>query len=195
MFGQVWNQLFYHAATVARAAAALARGRGIADPDRVFLAGMLHDVGKSIALRSLAAIVLDDRVTAWEGASFDRILHQVHASVGAEAHREWRLPSSLLAIAERHHDPLVEPGRATAELHVVRLTSALRLLGAAPGVHPTAAAEAVQSARALGIGPARLCAISAELRETEEWVRMLHGDDGGGPASVRPGPGIASENG
>jgi putative nucleotidyltransferase with HDIG domain len=184
MFGPVWNGLFYHAATVARVAAELARRQGLADPDRVFLAGMLHDVGKSIALRSLAAIVLDDRVTAWEGPALDRILHEVHGKVGAEAHREWRLPASLLAVAERHHEAALEPGRETAAIHAVRLASALRLLPA-PGIHPTAPAEAVQSARALGLGPARLRAFRDEVRETEEWVRMLHGDDVGGPAAAR----------
>lgn len=185
MFGHVWNGLFYHAATVARAAAALVRREGLADPDRIFLAGMLHDVGKSIALRSLAAIVLDERVTAWEGPALDRILHHVHARVGADAHREWRLPPGLLAVAERHHDPVIEPGRERAELHAVRLVSALRLLRTAPEVHPAAAAEAVQSGRALGLGPERLRALSAEISETEDWVRMLHGDDAGGPAAAR----------
>lgn len=193
MFGPAWNGLFYHAATVARAASALARRLGLADPERVFLAGMLHDVGKSIALRSLSAIVLDDRVTAWEGPALDRILHQLHGQVGAEAHREWRLPAPLLAVAERHHDVVVEGGRAHAELHAVRLVSALHLLRASPEVHPTAAAEAMQSARALGLGPERLAAVAAELAETAAWVRRVHGDDAGGPAAAPAG--TTSENG
>jgi HD-like signal output (HDOD) protein len=109
----------------------------------------------------------------------------VHARVGADAHREWRLPPGLLAVAERHHDPVIEPGRERAELHAVRLVSALRLLRTAPEVHPAAAAEAVQSGRALGLGSDRLRALSAEISETEDWVRMLHGDDAGGPAAAR----------
>jgi HD-like signal output (HDOD) protein len=55
----------------------------------------------------------------------------------------------------------------------------------APEVHPAAAAEAVQSGRALGLGPDRLRALSAEISETKDWVRMLHGDDAGGPVAAR----------
>ena len=45
--------------------------------------------------------------------------------------------------------------------------------------------EAVQSARALGLGPARLEALAREIAETDGWVRMLHGDEAGGPAASR----------
>lgn len=185
LFGPTWNRLFYHAATVARAGAELANARKLADPDRVFLAGMLHDVGKSLALRSLAALLLDDRVPRHDAAAVDRILHQVHVLVGAEAHREWGLPASLAAIAEWHHLPEIAGGPEQAELHVVRLTSALELARTAPGVSPAAPAEAVGSARALLLGPARVQALRAALVEHGEWVRMIFGEETGGPAAAR----------
>jgi putative nucleotidyltransferase with HDIG domain len=182
MFEPTWNAIFHHALAVARAASALARRRWLPDPDRVFLAGMLHDVGRSIALRSMAAIMLDDRVKAWEGPALDRILHHVHREIGAEAHREWGLPAHIAAVATHHHDDVVDPGRENSEIHAVRLVSALHLLRSAPEVHPAAPAEAVQSARALGLGPVRLRAVADDLAETEAWVRELRLD-----AVQRPG--------
>jgi putative nucleotidyltransferase with HDIG domain len=185
LFGPTWNRLFYHATTVARAGAELARLRKAGDPDRVFLGGMLHDVGKSLALRSLAALLQAERVPRHDATSVDRILHHVHVLIGAEAHREWGLPAGLAAIAEWHHLPEIAAGPEQRELHVVRLTSALELLRSAPGVSPTAAAEAVGSARALGLGPARAHALARSLSETAEWVRMLFGEERGGPAVAR----------
>jgi putative nucleotidyltransferase with HDIG domain len=176
LFGPVWNRLFYHAATVARAGADLARGRKLGDPDRVFLGGMLHDVGKSLALRSLGALLLEGRIPRHEAASVERILHHLHVPLGAEAHREWGLPEGLTAIAGRHHLPELGSGPELAELHVVRLSSALELLRVAPGASPSAPSEAVGSARALGLGPARVRALRAALAEHAEWVRMLFGE-------------------
>jgi len=182
LFGPTWNRLFYHAATVARAGAELARMRKLGDPDRVFLGGMLHDVGKSMALRSMAALLLEDRVPQHDPSSVDRILHHVHVVIGAEAHREWGLPPGLAAIAEWHHLPDIAAGPEQAELHVVRLTSALELARTMPAVSPTAPAEAMSSARALGFGPPRLGALRTALAENAEWVRMLFGEETGGPA-------------
>lgn len=185
LFGAGWNQLFYHATTVARAGSELARVRKLGDPGRIFLGGMLHDVGKSLALRSLAALVLAGRVPRPDAVAVDRVLHHVHVLLGAEAHREWGLPAGLAAIAEWHHLPEIASGPDQVELHVVRLASALELLRSSPGVSPTAPAEAVGSGRALGLGPARVQALRLSLDETGEWVRMLFGDGAGGPASGR----------
>ncbi|MGC3996774.1 MAG: HDOD domain-containing protein [Anaeromyxobacter sp.] len=185
LFGPVWNRLYYHGATVARAASELARARQLGEPDRVFLGGMLHDVGKSIALRSVAALELEDRIPRLEASAVDRLLHQVHVQVGAEAHREWGLPPGLASLAEFHHLPEIEAGPAQAELHLVRLVSALELHRSSPGISPSALPEALDSARALGLGPARVAALLATLAETGDWVRMVFGEESGGPAAAR----------
>jgi len=186
VFAPTWNRLFYHSTTVARAASELARLRKLpADPDQVFLAGMLHDVGKSIALRSLAALVLEGRAAVRDPGSIDRILHHVHVQVGADVHREWGLPGHLVLVASRHHDLPAPSGPEATELHLVRLVSALLLLRGGGGVHPAAGAEGVESAMALGLGPARVEALCRTLDETGEWVRMLFGEERGGPSAAR----------
>jgi len=175
LFGGTWDRLFHHAATVARAGAELAKARRLGDPDRVFLGGMLHDVGKSLALRSLGALVVEERVQRPAPEMVERILHNLHVQIGAEAHREWGLPEGLSAIAARHHLPDPGPGPGQEELHVVRLCSALELARSAPGTSWAAPAEAVGSARALGLGPTRVAALRAALAEHADWVRMLFG--------------------
>ncbi|HYD40541.1 MAG TPA: HDOD domain-containing protein [Anaeromyxobacter sp.] len=184
LFGPIWNRLFYHAVTVARAGADLARLRKLGDPDRVFIGGMLHDVGKSLALRSLAALLLEDEVRQLDLPAVERVLHDVHVPIGVEAHREWGLPANLAAIAEWHHLPDIAAGPEQTELHVVRLTSALELLRTAPGLSPAAPAEVIGSARALGLGPARVRALRTALAEHGAWVKMLFGEETGGPAAA-----------
>jgi putative nucleotidyltransferase with HDIG domain len=185
LFGPIWNQLYYHAVTVARAASELAQVRRLAIPEEVFVAGMLHDVGKSIALRSLAALVLSKKIIDGEAESTQRVLHRVHVEVGGDVHREWRLPDHLVRVALLHHDASVPPGPENAEVHLVRLVSALNLLRfAGMQVHAEAFSEVVQSAGALGLSPERVQALQASLVETEQWVQMLFGDELGGPAAA-----------
>ncbi len=183
LFGPIWNGLYYHAVTVARAVSELAHLRRIADPEQVFVAGMLHDVGKSIALRSLAALVIKKRIAKQEMASIDRVIHRVHVEVGGEVHREWLLPDHLIQIAVRHHDANVPTVPENVPIHLVRMVSALNLVRSHPNVHADALSEITQSANALGISPERVVSLNGTLAETEEWVRMLFGDDKGGPSS------------
>lgn len=185
IFGPVWNRLFYHALTVARAASELARLRKLGDPDQAFAAGLLHDVGKSIAMRSFATLVLEGQVAGYDGPSIDRILHQVHVEVGAAVHEEWKLPAHLRRVAAEHHAAAVAPGPDATGVHLVRLVSALRLVRLEPELHRAGPAEVVDSARALGLGPARVQALAGAIAETEEWVRMVFGDETGGPAAAR----------
>jgi putative nucleotidyltransferase with HDIG domain len=182
VFGPVWNRLYYHSAVVARAASELARARRIVDPDRVFVAGMLHDVGKSIAMRSLATLVLEGKVPGHDGMALDRILHAVHVDVGREVHREWRLPEYLVDVAAHHHDLEPPRGPEHLELHLVRMVSALHLLRTEPELNGLAAFEVIDSARTLGLGPARVEALCTSVDEIGVWVKAAFGDDAGGPA-------------
>jgi hypothetical protein len=43
----------------------------------------------------------------------------------------------------------------------------------------------LDSARALGLGPARVQALALELAENGDWVRLLFGEESGGPAVAR----------
>lgn len=184
-FGPAWNRLFYHSAVVARTASNLATLRKLPGAEHAFVGGMLHDVGKSIALRSVAALALEGQIRVPAPGALGRILHEVHVEVGRQVHEEWKLPEHLTALAARHHEPTLPRDPALASLHLVRLASALQLLAEAPGLNPGAPLEVLDSARALGLGPARVQALARELAENGEWVRLLFGEDAGGPAAAR----------
>lgn len=182
-FGPIWNRLFFHAAATARAASDLARARRTGDPEFVFLGGMLHDVGKALALRSLASLTLSGKVRKSSDESIERVLHRVHVEVGSVAHEEWGLPSRLAQMAIMHHDATIPPDADHVELNLVRLVSALLLHRQMPALHPDAPFEALKSARALRLGPDRVGSLFLALGETEEWVNLLFADNGG-PSSA-----------
>ncbi len=179
-FAAAFTGLFLHAATTARCASELARQQVVPTPgaEQVFMAGLLHDVGKGAALRSLATLVLAGRLPPLEPVRAARVVHRVHVELGVELHRTWQLPASLADVAARHHEPALPPAPELATTHLVRLVSALDLLRREPATHPLAPAEIVQSARAAGLVPARVQAVHAELDAAEAWVRAVFPDAG-----------------
>jgi HD-like signal output (HDOD) protein len=174
VFTTRWNALFRRAVTVASGAAWLALRNRRVRSDRAYLGGLLHDVGMSVALRSLAALVLDGKLgRELDDARIDRVLDRIHSEVGGEAHQAWNLPHYLTVLAVRHHDPEIPAGEEFVDLHAVRLASAvddLRGPFACRG-----AREIVQSAGALQLGPFAVRALAAELREAEARTAALFG--------------------
>jgi putative nucleotidyltransferase with HDIG domain len=182
-FAPIWQDLFFHAATVARAAAELSRrleaGQG---SEQVFTAGLLHDVGKSIALRSLAALEAGGKLGTLDDPAVRRILHRVHVPVGVEMQRKvWNLPALFCDAAAHHHDGAVPAGPSAVTVQLVRLVSASDLLRAEPDLCASAPAEILAAARALGLSPARVAAVGPALDEAEGWVGMLFGGPAAGP--------------
>jgi len=168
----VWSGLFFHAATVARCAAELAKGKVVPNPagtEQVFMAGLLHDVGKGVAMRSVAELTDYGKLAELPAGEVRRVLHLVHVEIGAEMHKVWQLPATLADVAAQHH----APESADPLVHLVRLVSAVDLLRREPGTHPAAPAEAVEAARALGLGPARVKALGPDLEQAEAWVKTV----------------------
>jgi HD-like signal output (HDOD) protein len=165
-FGRRWDALFAHAFAVGSAAAEQALRVAGARADRAYLGGLLHDVGKSLALRVLATLVADGAVAEPEPARLERVLDRAHVELGAEAHQAWDLPHYLTVLCVRHHDEAVPADAEFVDLHLVRLTSALADLRAARFA-ARAAAEVVQSAGALRLDPYAVRALAAGLDRAE----------------------------
>jgi len=167
----LWQRLFLHAVTVARCASDLARHKVAATPgvEQTFMAGLLHDVGLSAVLRAVAELAFFGKLPQLEEPVLSRVLDRAHVEAGAELHRAWKLPPTLADVASHHHGPVPE-GANGPLIHLVRLVSARDLLRRAPASHPRAAAEVVESSRALGLSAARVKELAADLEVAEAWV-------------------------
>jgi putative nucleotidyltransferase with HDIG domain len=168
------REAFRHAVAVAGGAAAAALRQRGARSDHTYLGGLLHDVGKPLALRLLAADVAATGDLHPTGPRLARVLEEVHVEVGAAAHAAWGLPAYLAAICARHHDAEVEAAPEHVDLHLVRLTSALADLRD-PAFAARAAREIVQSAGALGLDPYAVRALAADLAQAEARAAALVG--------------------
>ncbi|HTP51716.1 MAG TPA: HDOD domain-containing protein [Anaeromyxobacteraceae bacterium] len=178
-----WSDLFTRAVTVATVSASLAMRKPPARSDRAYLGGMLLDVGKSVALRSLSALRVDQAAAPSDGR-IDRILERLHLEIGGDVHQEWNLPQYLTVLCVRHHDDSVPAGAEFADLHVVRFVSALEDLRRSPDRTPHAQVELAQSAEVLGLDPLATRALLAELRTTADRVARTFSLD----RSPRPAP-------
>lgn len=105
------NSFWRHSITCAIAARLIAIHNREPNPERLFLAGILHDIGRLILLENLP----DEAGKIMERfAKEDKLLHQLerdtlgfdHADIGAALMKTWNLPESLMEIIAFHHDPL-----------------------------------------------------------------------------------------
>jgi HD-like signal output (HDOD) protein len=163
--GPRFAALYHRAFAVASGAARVALRRRGGRSDRAFLGGMLHDIGKAVALRSVAALLRERRLGPAMGPlQVDRLLDAVHLEIGGEVHQEWNMPQYLVVMAVRHHDAALPAEAEFEDLHEVRLVAALHDLLAEPPFAARAAAELAQSAAALGLGQHEVRETLTELR-------------------------------
>ncbi len=174
IMGARWDDLFAEGVTGARAAAWLAlRVRG-AKSDHCYLAGVLLDLGRSVALRSMAALALAGEVDPAD-PRIDRVIEKVHAEIGNDVHVECGLPASSGVIALKHHELGVGTAPDEIDLHVVRLCAALVQLRRQPWRLDQVRAEVNESCAALALDGFVLRALETQIRAEFETVLASFG--------------------
>jgi putative nucleotidyltransferase with HDIG domain len=105
------KEMWVHSLSVGVGAQVIAERSGAADPDMVFTAGILHDLGKTAL-----SVWLENKVGAMaklaeiHETTFDVIEKKVlgfdHQDVGAHMAEAWNLPKPLIQAIQSHHRPL-----------------------------------------------------------------------------------------
>lgn len=132
-FPERWHELFHTTMVTAFAASQFAFEQHHGRPDRVFLGGMFVDIGKTLALRSLARLIIAGQVPLdLPESHVDALLEEVHSEIGTEALRLWGLPPHLVDLCHRHHEHAVEDTEDTLEIHALRLVDGVCRLVRAP---------------------------------------------------------------
>lgn len=171
MYAGMFSELHVNAAAAAGGAAYLAMERGVGRSDMAYLGGMLHDVGKSLALGAIAGLVLEHKAPRDLAPEIiTALLEAVHVDLGAQAHERWALPDYLTALCAAHHDATVPNHPSQAEVHLVRVVSGLIALRSRPQPLERIS-ELVQSIGVLGLSPLQTRALDAELRRNSTKVR------------------------
>lgn len=105
-----YTLLWRHAIRTGAWAKAIAAKFGSADEEEAFTAGLVHDIGKALALRLKPAdygkLVLE---SARSGKDLRGVEEQVlgfdHSRIGAWAAEKWKLPQTLVGSIRWHHEP------------------------------------------------------------------------------------------
>lgn len=115
MFDSRPADFWRHAVYCALLARELARLSGSINPDTMFMAGLLHDIG---------SLVLMNQSTQQPGHT-DSVIQDIdHFQLGAELARHWQLPEIVVSCIAHHHDLAVqdeEHRTAVAIVHIARL--------------------------------------------------------------------------
>ena len=100
--------------------------------ERLFVAGLLHDVGRLVMLSRIPDLVQVMHFRARQAAipmyeAEREVFDTDHGEVGAELMKLWRLPASLQTAAAYHHEPQRAPEYAL-EASLVHIASVLAQL-------------------------------------------------------------------
>ena len=154
-----------HAAACAVYASLLAQAVPGVAPDRVFVGGLLHDLGQLVIVRKLPAAagraLLLSRVEGLPDSEAEiAVLGFDHAAVGRALLTGWNFPAALIAMAADHHAPDGQPqSRETAIVHIADILAQAWVWPAFSGPPTPAANEAAW--RSLGLSESVLAEAAA----------------------------------
>jgi len=170
--------LWEHSALVGAAARLIAQRTRAADPEEVFTAGLLHDIGRVILRIRFAAVY--DRVAVIDGDTplvvREREAFGVdHAQAGGWLGEAWSLPPSIVEAARTHHDELA-PDTALSAPVIVNLANRLvHWTDVDQGVLAPEAEAALANMPGLSFG--RCAEIAALLQGQKDDLRIFYGTD------------------
>ena len=116
------DRLWLHSLATAIAARVIAEEAGILDPETGYVAGLLHDIGRSILERALKPTemadiraLVDRRKVSYQVAEGE-VLGLTHCEIGAYRLAKWGVAPELVEAVAKHHHP--EPGSLAALVSV-----------------------------------------------------------------------------
>lgn len=157
-----------HSLATARGAAWLAMQRN-ADVQRAYVAGLIHDVGKAVALRGLGMVVVSGRLAERPTpALVSATIEQAHMEVGNIVADAWHLGDYLVAVVAHHHDL-----RNSDELtRIVMLTSMVDELRTNPAQPQDLLAQIQALAGAMSVSSTLLAELEFELKKASSSAKL-----------------------
>lgn len=128
------DNFWHHSLYCALVSRILARRVGRMDPEAMFTAGMLHDIGELVIFsrlpekaRQALEMVLDsgDEIPVYEAER--EVIGLDHAQVGGELARQWNLPPLLQDCIEFHHN-IAGARHCPRETAIVHIANVIALM-------------------------------------------------------------------
>ncbi len=168
---EAWNLLWLHSVSSAFAAGDLALERRTANLEHAFLGGMLHDLGKTFALRSLGdAAIVGRRGDELAMPVIASVLELLHVEFGTAAANAWKLPPHVVEACALHHAALAENN---LDVRIVRLASGLAAIHLSPHFREGLEDDVRATALSLGMDRFALRATLTGVRGSVRQARAL----------------------
>jgi len=141
------ESFWQHSVRAALAARGFAESSMRRHRERIFLSGLMHDVGKLVLYHQLPEVAVRVLEAVKAGQEQDEVefalLGYTHANIGAVLLERWNLPASLTAPVRFHHDFSEAPefAREAALVHLGSKVSHLMDRDREEGVSPALAVE------------------------------------------------------
>jgi putative nucleotidyltransferase with HDIG domain len=148
-----------HSLATARGSSWLAMWLG-ADVQRAYIAGLLHDIGKPVALRGIGFALINGRLQAPPSPAVAMAaVEAAHTDVGAMLADSWTLGEEMAAVIEGHHNDDAD----TMLARIVRLASAVDEIRTNPAQRDNLLDTIVTVAKALGLNSEKVTELSDEV--------------------------------
>ncbi|MBL7644875.1 MAG: HDOD domain-containing protein [Candidatus Hydrogenedentes bacterium] len=166
------ERLWRHSAATAHCANEIARLTMVPNLESIFLAGLIHDVGK-VMLLELVATPRSGVVRALQSNPqlLNEVLENLHPLLGLIICQAWNLPPSFRAAVYFHHNPAICPVKDWMQaIHITALANTLaKVEGYGMGQGKTEAFLASNpSSVALGLSDIKLATLRVDLSDTLE---------------------------
>ncbi len=147
-----------HSVATSRGAAWLATALG-ADPQRASIAGLLHDIGKPVALRGIGFALINGRIMEQPSPALAlAAVEHAHTDVGSMLADSWSIGEELGNIIEGHH------GDDTSQLaEIIQLVSAVDEIRTNPARRDDAYETVIALAQKFGLRSDQLAALADEV--------------------------------
>lgn len=166
------ERLWRHSAATAHCANEIARLTMVPNLESIFLAGLIHDVGK-VMLLELVASPRSNVVRGLQGNPqlLVEVLENLHPLLGLLICQAWNLPPSFRAAVYFHHDPTICPVKDWMQpIHITALADTLaKVEGYGMQEGSTEAFLASHpSSMALGLSDIKLATLRVDLHDALE---------------------------
>lgn len=169
-FGDLWHELWLHSMTCATTSFWVADELRLESQQYAYLAGMLHDIGKTISLWGLSKLVFSQAVPLPLPHLTRSIIEANHVEAGRVVSSKWEIPQVLSDTVKFHHEISAEQDPL---IPAVALTSALNEIRRNPGYDRAQEDEVWKAVEILKLQPLRVRGIVTRLRESQQIAENL----------------------
>ncbi len=158
--------LWSHNMACAHASYLLAEELELADPQKFFTHGLLHDIGKLLLLQILSELTSKKTFkTEISDDNIDKLITAHHGQFGYTLLKRWKFPDTYADVA-RYHDTLNAAENITKELLIVHLANTLaKAIGYGESVDSEILLEELDSSRLLKADKALIDKIKDKVHE------------------------------